>query len=178
MQAESTISPIRQEVGGLGYGLVQWTPVTTLQNHCNTLNLSPYTNGDIQIRVLDKELGTSSVNEWYTSRAFIRNYTTSGATSDMIGITASEFKSNSMNFSVDKLTILFMAGYERPSYNPDINHIETRKAFARNWYSYITNTPIPPTPPPTPVTPGYILGTGNFKFYLYRRKKQFFFTRR
>ena len=35
MQAESGINPERQEVGGQGYGLVQWTPVTVLQNHCN-----------------------------------------------------------------------------------------------------------------------------------------------
>lgn len=61
-----------------------------------------------------------------------------GATSDMIGITASQFKTNEMNFSLDKLTILFMIGYERPSYDPDVNHIATRIQFAINWYYYIT----------------------------------------
>lgn len=154
MQAESSISPVRTEIGGSGYGLVQWTPVSKLQNHCTTLNLSPYTSGDVQINILDKEIGTSSVNEWYTTSAFINNYTSSGATSDMIGVTPSQYKTNSINFSVDKLTILFMVGYERPSYDPNVNHIATRKTYARNWYEYISGQPVPPEPP-VPPTPSY-----------------------
>lgn len=77
MQAESTLSPIREEIGGQGYGLVQWTPVTKLQNHCSTLGVAPYTSGDVQLEVLDNELGNSSVNEWYTTSAFINNYISS-----------------------------------------------------------------------------------------------------
>ena len=52
MLAESTINPERQEVGGQGYGLVQWTPVSVLQNHCTILGLSQYNNGDVQIEVI------------------------------------------------------------------------------------------------------------------------------
>lgn len=74
MQWESSLSPHRTEYQGAGYGLVQWTPVGKLQDHCSILNLSPYDSGDIQLQVLDKELGTSSVNEWYTSEAFIRPF--------------------------------------------------------------------------------------------------------
>ena len=75
MQAESTINPEREEVGGLGYGLVQWTPVSVLQNHCSTLGLSPYNNGDVQIRVLLAEIkNQTGVEEWYSSSAFISNY--------------------------------------------------------------------------------------------------------
>lgn len=152
MQAESSLSPIRQEVGGQGYGLTQWTPKSKLENHCRTLGLSPYTSGDVQLQVLDKELGTSSVNSWYTTRAFITPYYSSGATNDMVNITPAQFKSNSMNFTLDKLTILFMVGYERPSYDPDVNHIDRRKNYASNWYQYITGQPpTPPTPTPTPV---------------------------
>jgi len=161
MEAESSMSPVRTEVGGQGYGLIQWTPVSVLQNHCNTLGLSPYTSGDVQLQVIDKELGTSSVNEWYTTSAFINNYTSSGATSDMIGITSSQFKSNSMNFSLDKLTILFMVGRLRPSYDPSINHINTRKMMAGLWYDYMGG--IPPTPPipPIPPVPPPFTGGGN-----------------
>ena len=65
----------------------------------------------------------------------------------MIGISASQFKSNSMNFDIYKLTILFMAGYERPSYNPSTNHIEDRKQMTANWYTYVTGQPAPPVPP-------------------------------
>lgn len=153
MQLESTLSPILTEFGGLGYGLVQWTPVSKLQNHCTTLGYSPYTSGDVQLKVLDKELGTSSVNEWYTTSAFINNYISSGAKSSMINVTASEFKTNSKNFSVADLTILFMVGYERPSYKPNVNHIASRKQYAENWYQYMGGTPTPPPIPPSPPVP-------------------------
>lgn len=146
MQAESSINPERQEVGGAGFGLVQWTPVSVLQNHCNTLGLSPYTDGDVQIQVLKAEIqNQSGVAEWYTSSAFISNYYNSGATSDMIGITGLQFLNNDMNWEPDKLSILFMAGYERPSYNPNVNHYQTRKQNALNWFTYMGGI-IPPTP--------------------------------
>ena len=138
MQAESTINPERQEVGGQGYGLVQWTPVSTLQNHCNTLGLSPYTSGDVQLQVLKAEiLNISGVGEWYTSSAFISNYYSSGATSDMIDITGQQFLNNIYNWSPSKLAVLFMAGYERPSYDPSINHTDLRQQYADNWYLYM-----------------------------------------
>ena len=68
----------------------------------------------------------------------------------MINITPTQFKTNSMDFSVEKLTILFMAGYERPSTNPNVNHIDRRKTYSNNWWNYISGSPVPPTPPPTP----------------------------
>lgn len=146
MQAESSINPEREEVGGAGYGLVQWTPISVLQNHCNTLGLSPYNDGDVQIQVLIQEiLNQSGVGEWYTSQAFISNYYNSGATSDMIGITGQQFLSNSMNWNPDKLAVLFMAGYERPSYDPNVNHYQTRQQNANNWFQYMGGI-IPPTP--------------------------------
>lgn len=143
MQAESTLSPILQEVGGQGYGLVQWTPVSVLQNHCSTLGLSPYTSGDVQLQVIIKEMlgQPSSINEWYTTSGFISNYYNSGATSDMIGITGQQFLSNTMGWSPDKLAIMFMAGYERPSYNPNINHYQQRMQNALNWFTYMGGQP-------------------------------------
>ena len=129
---------------GQGYGLVQWTPVSVLQNHCTTLGLSPYNDGDVQIEVIISEvLNVSGVAEWYTSSAFISNYYNSGATSDMIGITGSDFLSNTMGWSADKLAIMFMAGYERPSYDPAVNHYDIRMQYAINWYLYMGGQPIP-----------------------------------
>ena len=49
----------------------------------------------------------------------------------MIGITPTQFKTNSMNFSIYDLCTLFMVGYERPNYNPNVNHIAERKSYAR-----------------------------------------------
>lgn len=147
MQAESTLSPgLNERGGGGGYGLVQWTPKQDLIDACSTLSLSPYTSGDVQIQVIIEEIiGPASVRQWYTSQAFIQNYYNSGATADMIGISGLDFLDNTMNWTPDKLAVLFMAGYERPSYDPLINHYANRKQYALNWYSYMGGI-IPPTP--------------------------------
>lgn len=146
MQAESTLSPGLNERGGGGYGLVQWTPKQDLIDACSTLSLSPYTSGDVQIQVVIEEIiGPASVRQWYTSQAFIQNYYNSGATADMIGISGLDFLDNTMNWTPDKLAVLFMAGYERPSYDPNINHYTNRQQYALNWYSYMGGI-IPPTP--------------------------------
>lgn len=146
MQAESSINPERNEVGGAGYGLVQWTPVSVLQNHCNTLGLSPYNDGDVQIQVLIAEIqNQANVAEWYSSSAFISNYYNSGATSDMVGISGSQFLSNEMNWNPDKLAVLFMSAYERPSYDPSVNHYNLRMQYAIEWFEYMGGI-IPPTP--------------------------------
>lgn len=145
-QAESTINPELNEVDGGGYGLFQWTPKADLIEACSQLGIKPYTDGTIQCQCLDGELFTLR-NQWYSSKAFISRYYKSGATSDMIGITPEEFKSNSMRWKSDKLAILFMAAYERPSYDPDTNHAEKRKTNANYWHEYYTGNHLtPPTP--------------------------------
>ena len=166
MQAESTLSPVLTERGGGGgYGLVQWTPQSVLINHCSTLGLSPYTSGDVQIQVIIQEItGSSSVREWYTSSGFISNYYISGATSDMVGISGSDFLNNTMNWGPDKLAVMFMAGYERPSYAPNINHYQNRMQNALNWFEYMGGI-IPPTP-----TPGS--EKNKFNFVLFNRRRR------
>lgn len=146
MQNESSINPEREEVGGEGYGLVQWTPLKVLQNHCNTLGLSPYNDGDVQLSVLPFEIkNEQGVGEWYTTEAFIEPYYESGATSDMIGVTGNQFLSNEMNWSPDKLAVLFMVAYERPTYDPSGNHWKSRADDALTWLKYMGGV-IPPTP--------------------------------
>lgn len=170
LQAESGINPEREEVGGQGYGLVQWTPLSKLQNHCNTLGLSPYNDGDVQLQVLLAEiLNQSGVGSWYTSQAFIENYYNSGASQDMIGITGRQFLDNEMGWPPDKLAIMFMAGYERPSYDPNVNHYTTRMQNALNWYVYMGNNP-----------PVKITKRNKYKFYLFSKKllfKKFYFKK-
>ncbi len=147
MQTESTLSPILNERGGGGgYGLVQWTPKSNLIDACNTLGLSPYTSGDIQIQVVIQEInGPASVRQWYTTEGFISNYYDSGATSDMIGITGDDFLHNTMDWTPEKLAIMFMVGYERPSYNALINHYLQRQQNARYWFNFMGGI-IPPDP--------------------------------
>lgn len=168
MQSESTLSPgLTERGGGGGYGLVQWTPKQNLIDACNILNLTPYTSGDNQIRVIIEEIRgiPSSINQWYTSAPFISRYYNSGATSDMVGITPQQFLSNSMRWGADKLAVLFMAGYERPSYDPSVNHYTTRKQNALNWLQYMGGV-IPPTPTPTGEDKG-------FNFVLFNRRRRF-----
>lgn len=153
-QAESTINPgLTEAGGGGGYGLFQWTPKTDLTDACAQLGLSPYTDGTVQCQCLDGELFVLK-GQWYTTEAFIKPYYRSGATSDMIGITPDQFKTNIMGWNPDKLAILFMAAYERPSYNPADNHVDWRTANANNWYEYYTGNPPDPTPPTPPTPPG------------------------
>lgn len=148
MQSESTINPGLTEVDGYGgYGLVQWTPLSDLTNACAVLGISPYTDGTVQLTVLDAELKElpGVEKQWYTTSAFIIPYYPSGATPDMIGITSGEFIDNTMNWDVQKLTTLFMVAYERPDYSPDINHIEQRKQNAVSWYKFLSGVD-PPVP--------------------------------
>ena len=167
MQAESTISPVLTERGGGGgYGLVQWTPMSNLTDACNILGLSPYTSGDVQIQVIIQEIiGPQSIRQWYTSQGFISNYYNSGATNDMIGISGNDFLHNTMNWNPDKLAVMFMAGYERPSYNPLINHYQNRMQYALNWFNYMGGV-VPPTPTPTNKRDRY-------NFILFNRRRRF-----
>lgn len=146
MQSESSINPGRiEEGGGGGYGLVQWTPMTVLIEHAEILGLNDWQNGGTQLLVIEGEVvGVEGMNEWYTTEAFIKNYYNSGATSDMIGIQGDEFLFNYMNWSPSKLAVMFMAGYERPSYDPNTNHYKQRMENAEKWYIYMGG--IPPTP--------------------------------
>lgn len=164
VNAESGINPERVEAGGGGgYGIFQWTPKSDLISACGSLGLSPYTNGTIQCQCLHGELVTLK-NQWYTTKAFITPYASSGATEDMIGITADQFIKNEMGWSPDKLTILFMVAYERPSRDPSVNHIDKRKAYANSWYEYYTGH----TPTPTPPTPS---GLTKYKKLIASKKK-------
>lgn len=168
-QSESGINPGRIEAGGGGgYGIFQWTPKSDLIDACSQLGLSPYTDGTIQCRCLDGELFILR-NQWYTTRAFITPYLSSGATYDMIGITPEQFKSNSMAWNPDKLAILFMVAYERPSRDPATNHADQRKANANNWYQYYTGNPPTPTPPePSKTDKGLVAILSQSKRGLYK----------
>lgn len=147
-----------REVDGGGYGLVQWTPKQDLIDACAILGLSPYTSGDVQIEVVIKEIlnNPQSIAQWYTTSGFISPYYNSGASQDMIGITGQQFLDNQMNWTPEKLAIMFMAGYERPSYDPNINHYNLRQQYARDWFNYMGG-----------ITPAR---KKKFKWVLYARK--------
>lgn len=169
MQAESTIQPWLTEAGGGGgYGLVQWTPKSSLINHASILGLSNYNDGDVQCYTIVREMigDPSSILEWYSSQAFISHYYNSGATQDMIGVTGLDFYHNTMSWTSDKLAVLFMAAYERPSYDPSVNHSAARQQYAIDWYIFMGGIA-----PPTPVPPPAPTGNGQkFPWVLFSRK--------
>lgn len=150
-ELESGINPGREEDGGSGYGLIQWTPIGTLITHAQTLGLSPYTNGGVQVQVAIAEVtgNPASVNEWYSSEGFITNYYNSGATPDMIGVTGEQFLKNEMQWSADKLAVLYMSARERPSYDPETNHYQQRMESALKWLEYMGGV-VPPHGKPIP----------------------------
>lgn len=151
IENESNFCPSRvEEGGGGGYGLLQWTPKSDLIDACQQLGLSPYTDGTVQLNCLNGELFVLK-NQWYTTSGFITPYYNSGADSSMVGVTAEQFKNNSMNQTPAWLAIMFMVGYERPTRDPSRNHYLRRQESANKWYTYFSGHE-PPTPP-TPPTP-------------------------
>lgn len=156
MENESGLSPTRHEVGGFGgYGLVQWTPASKLNEFCAKLGLSNPDNGDSQLTVVDANImGKSGCGSWYSTAGFIRPYYPSGASADMIGLKPNEFKTNSKGWDPGKLAIALLACYLRGSYTPSVNHYQKRISDARKWHEYmngkVTNPWIPnPMNPPT-----------------------------
>lgn len=146
MERESTLSPILNERGGTGYGLVQWTPKQVLIDHATTLNLLPYESGDNQLKIIIEEMiGNINVREWYSTANYISRYSSSGSTLDMVNLTGSQFLSNLYNWTPEKLAVAFMVCYERPSTDPLINAYRQREQNARKWYNYMHSTPPVPT---------------------------------
>ena len=126
-------------------GLVQWTPKSSLIQHASILGFSNYDDGDTQLYVIANEMtgNPSSILEWYSSQAFVSRYYNSGATQDMIGISGLDFYHNTMDWTPSKLAVAFMVCYERPSYDPSINHYQAREQYASNWFQFMGGiTPI------------------------------------
>lgn len=146
MERESTLSPILNERGGTGYGLVQWTPKQVLIDHATYLNLLPYENGDNQLKIIIEEMiGSFDIREWFSTATYINRYSSSGSTLDMIGLTGEQFLNNTYNWTPEKLAVAFMVCYERPSLDPLINAYRQREENARKWYIYMGGTPPTPT---------------------------------
>ena len=149
-------------------GLVQWTPKSSLIQHASILGLSNYDDGDTQLYVITNEMtgNPSSILEWSSSQAFVSRYYNSGATQDMIGISGLDFYHNTMDWTPSKLAVAFMVCYERPSYDPSINHYQAREQYASNWFQFMGGI-TPPTPGPPPAE---VRGEGGFPWALLTRK--------
>lgn len=98
MSFESTENPQRQEVGGSGYGLVQWTPKSNLQKRARAIGrYGSYDTMYTQLLVIEYEVEHRI--QWIPKGEYQLSF--------------QEFKTDSTH-SIDWLTRAFMLCYERP----------------------------------------------------------------
>ena len=129
--AESSFSPALVEKttsANKGFGLCQWTAGrrTQIENYANSVG-KPVTDLGVQLTFLFAELTPGG-----TSYA---NYQLSGTSSpryDRNRYNASDWQNAT---DVDRATIAFMALFERPDYAANINHIDRRRAAAKQYLS-------------------------------------------
>ena len=123
VMAESSFNEGASEVGGAGFGLGQWTPQANLTSQAAMLGYS-YAESltfDVQCDIL---LRGDETGQW--SNVAYTGY-------DPLVVspqTLSQFKNESDMISA---TMNYMAHWERPSYDPSVNHKERRKDYAREF---------------------------------------------
>lgn len=147
VMAESGFDEHKTEVGGGGgYGLGQWTPKQNLYNQGKTLGYttSQCETFDVQCDILLRGDETGQwLNKAYKYDPLVKS-----------PLKLSEFKKIT---NIDSATVNYMAHWERPAYDPNINHKERRKKYAKefdeklNKGDYPDPGPEPEKPPePTP----------------------------
>ena len=149
---ECGMDPAAGEVGGTGYGLVQWTPSTVLTNAKEVVYGSGTSrqdsDGTVQMNVMLAEYAQScystntetddsfardfgsGINQWYASRG--RSY---GFDYDLVSYW--DWAHNTDGYSVGDLTKIFMCSYERPNEDQSVNHWSTRVSAAEYWYGLV-----------------------------------------
>ncbi len=123
VMAESGFNEGASEVGGAGFGLGQWTPKENLFAQGAMLGYSQAEclTFDVQCDIL---LRGDETGQW-SNVAYI-GY-------DPLVVspqTLSEFKNET---DIISSTMNYMAHWERPSYDPSVNHKERRKDYAREF---------------------------------------------
>lgn len=130
IEHESHFDPALIEKGsGVGFGLVQWSygRRTAFENYANSKGVSP-SDLSIQIEYLLKELEPNS-GIW-----------TKASSKYKLGSFSRDDWANGTN--LDTATKAFMCCFERPSYDPDTNHINKRLQAAADYYTAFTGTKV------------------------------------
>lgn len=128
LQAESGMNPHLNEDGGGGYGLGQWTPKENLFTQGALFGLSREQSDTAEGQA------TIIANGDVTGQWSVVASTRYG-TQVITPQTLNEFKANT---DITSNTWNFMAHWERPSYDPDINHIVSRILYAFEYNDIIT----------------------------------------
>lgn len=131
IQYESGFDTNKIEAGsGVGFGLCQWS-----YGRRNNLEAYAASKGesagsiDIQIEFLLTELGIGGGANGYAS------YQLGGISSEKYDGTRYKRNDWEKSENLDTATIAFMAIFERPSYDPSINHIRGRREAAKQFYN-------------------------------------------
>lgn len=125
MQTESTINPGLWQVGYpqygpyTGYGLVQWTPYSTLADYLSNWQ----DNGDGQCGQINNELQLSTPVQWIPAHGYT--------------LTGMQFTQSTL--PPDDLAEMFLYCYERPA--DPASTAALRRSQALDWYTYITGHP-------------------------------------
>jgi hypothetical protein len=147
IQLESWLNPGAWEVGGTGYGLVQWTPAAKFLNWAGIENAAaadelarnnPRGLMDLQLEFLIwSSLPTthSDYREWWPHMVRT-HYNRSPLRHNTPGRMSFEEYISSM-YDVEDLTLVFHATYVRSGDNAAV--LQERIDFANQWYDYFTN---------------------------------------
>lgn len=138
MQAESSVNPGRwqsDDIGNynLGYGLVQWTPVTKYTDWCSSAGYSDPSEMDANIARIIHELKNGG--QWYATSSYNMSF--------------EEFATSELDSGT--LAKAFLLNYERPA-DQSSSVQEYRASLGLHWFSYLSgyyegNDPVVPVPP-------------------------------
>lgn len=133
VQRESTLNPALKETVSIssGWGLIQWTPSANLTDYANAQGRD-WKDGNLQCQLINAEVLEGYGGQWKPTKS----YPYSGL----------EF---SQLTNVEEAVKAYCFERERAG----VLALDERIQNGRNWYEYLSGTPLPPAPlPPTPLT--------------------------
>ena len=139
VQRECGFEPDAQEIGGEGYGLIQWTPASVLYNEVDILygDDGVYSDGTCQMNVILMEYANANYNNG--DDGFSRDFGVSGEWIVQDGsrwglsierMSYWEWAHNSKSQTVGDLAKIFMVDYGRPA---ESETGELRAQYAEYW---------------------------------------------
>ena len=112
MERESGLKPDTHEVGGSGYGLVQWTPGSRLKNWANARGLDYRTTRTQCLKIQDE---FENGGQYYKTNHCPLTF----------------FQYSRSTNTPEYLAACFMYNYERPG----VQALAERQQFARKWFN-------------------------------------------
>lgn len=131
---ESYNNPGFHEVGGGGFGIVQWTPASNYTRWAiprgfpidtNYSDPEKYLQGQCERILYEKNTGI----EFFGNSRYDRNWRAYNTWDSYIH----------NDLTPEESAWLFMSNYERPAYGPAMNSLSARQSYARRWYDMFSS---------------------------------------